>query len=126
MELRAVGFTMDAADVNRLADFWQAALGYRKREGSHAAVTLSDPAADRVPNHITFQQVPEAKVAKHRFHIDLFTSDAASAVAELTALGATVLSEPDYSTEGHLGFYATVMADPEGGEFCIVSRAPKT
>ena len=126
MELRAVGFTMDAADPQRLADFWQAALGYRKREGSHAAVTLSDPGDARVPNHMTFQRVPEPKVAKHRFHIDLFTGDPAVAVAELVGLGATVLTEPDYSNDGHLGFHATVLADPEGGEFCVVSRAPKS
>ncbi|WP_419946993.1 hypothetical protein [Candidatus Poriferisodalis sp.] len=25
-------------------------------------------------------------------------------------------------TSGHLGFLATVMADPEGTEFCVVSR----
>jgi predicted enzyme related to lactoylglutathione lyase len=65
--------------------------------------------------------VPEPKLAKHRIHLDLFVTDADAEVARLEGLGARVLSRPD-GPGGHLGFRATVMADPEGGEFCVVSR----
>ncbi len=43
-------------------------------------------------------------------------------VARLQALGATVLDPADTEHPGHLGFLATVMADPEGHEFCVVTR----
>jgi hypothetical protein len=126
IELRAMGVTMDCADVVRLADFWQAALGFRSRTGDERhTITLSDSVNSRTINHLTLQRVPEPKSAKHRIHIDLFPQDPASARAELLALGATVLSEPDFTVPGHLGFHAVVMADPEGGEFCLVMRAPK-
>ncbi len=124
--LRAMGVTMDCADVVRMADFWQAALGFGIRTGDERhAVTLSGSVNARTLNHLTLQQVPESKAAKHRVHIDLFPEDPLSARAELLALGATVLVEPDFSEPGHLGFHAIVMADPEGGEFCLVVRAPK-
>lgn len=51
---------------------------------------------------------------------DRCAGDCREAIAELEQLGATVLrSDPG---EGHLGFSATVLADPEGGEFCVVCR----
>ncbi len=126
--LRAMGVTMDCADVVAMADFWQAALGFRARSdsgGTDLAITLSDSVNGRTINHLTLQPVPEPKAAKHRVHIDLFPQDPASARAELLALGATVLVEPDFTEPGHLGFHAIVMADPEGGEFCLVVRPPK-
>lgn len=56
--------------------------------------------------------VPEAKTVKHRVHLDLHTDS----VDSLAALGATVLRPAD-ETQGW-----TVMADPEGGEFCAFVR----
>jgi hypothetical protein len=55
--------------------------------------------------------VPEAKIAKNRVHFDLRApGPVADEVARLAALGATVLDDgPDL----------TVMADPEGNEFCV-------
>lgn len=120
MELRAVGVTMDSNEPERLADFWQAAIGFRKREGGADGITLSDSPVGRPLNHLSIQRVPEPKTAKHRLHLDLFVADEDEAIAELEGLGATVLQRaPD---EGHLGFSATILADPEGGEFCIVCR----
>ncbi|MEZ5236883.1 MAG: VOC family protein [Acidimicrobiia bacterium] len=114
---------MDCADPHRLADFWQAAIGFSTRVGDGTPyITLSGADGDKVMNHLTLQKVPEAKVAKHRLHLDLFVSDRPATVARLQGLGATVLSDPD-GAEGHLGFVATVMADPEGGEFCVVSKS---
>ena len=121
MELRAIGATIDANDPERLADFWQAAIGFKRRVGDgNPYITLSDSDVGRPLNHLTIQRVPEPKTAKHRLHLDLFVTDDEAAVAELVALGATVLVPP--SGPGHQGMTATVMADPEGGEFCIVCR----
>lgn len=123
MELRAIGVTVDANDPERLADFWQAAIGFRARVGDgNPYITLSDSPVGRPLNHLTIQRVPEPKTAKHRLHLDLFVSDDEVAVAELVALGATVLVPAEGA--GHQGMSATVMADPEGGEFCVVCRRP--
>jgi hypothetical protein len=58
--------------------------------------------------------VPEAKSAKHRVHLDVHCAS----LDELITLGATVV-EPQVE-----GRHWTVMADPEGGEFCAFVRAP--
>ena len=60
--------------------------------------------------------VPEGKIVKSRVHLDLTSSDMAAEVVRLGALGALVLrdlSEMDATW--------TVMTDPEGNEFCVVS-----
>jgi predicted enzyme related to lactoylglutathione lyase len=121
----AVGLTMDCLDPVRTADFWQAAIGFAKRVGNgDPYITLSESAVGRPLNHLTIQRVPEEKVVKNRAHLDLFARDHASEVARLQSLGARVLEAPDAARPGHLGFLATVMADPEGHEFCVVSRPP--
>ena len=123
-QLRAVGVTIDCADPERIADFWQAALGFATRVGNgRPYITLSEGGGDsRMLNHLTIQRVPEAKTAKLRAHLDLFTRDMDTEVARLVALGAAVLVPAAPEAAGHLGFRATVMADPEGSEFCVVSR----
>ena len=57
---------------------------------------------------IVFGQVPEAKGAKNRIHLDLTTND----LDGLVAAGATVLRPQDDEIAW------TVMADPDGNEFC--------
>ena len=121
--ISAIGMTMDALDPARVADFWQPAIGFARRVGDGgAAVTLSESPVGRPLNHLTIQRVPEAKVAKNRAHLDLFAREPEAEVARLVGLGATVLSTPDPTAGGHLGFHAWVLADPEGHEFCVVGR----
>ena len=63
------------------------------------------------PEHtIWVNQVPEPKTAKHRWHLDLNVGS----VAELERLGASVTDADS--------FRWTLMADPEGGEFCAFVR----
>jgi hypothetical protein len=65
------------------------------------------------PGHtIWINRVPEPKTVKHRVHFDIYARD----LAELEALGASVV-EAQHGTRGW-----TVMADPEGGEFCAFLR----
>ncbi|MGI9596762.1 MAG: VOC family protein [Acidimicrobiales bacterium] len=121
MELRAIGATLDSNDPEKSADFWQKAIGFKTRVGDgDPYITLSDSDVGRPLNHLTIQRVPERKTVKNRFHLDLFVKDDVTAIAELEALGATVVTPA--AGPGHQGMTATVMADPEGGEFCIVCR----
>ncbi|HEY0637404.1 MAG TPA: VOC family protein [Pseudonocardiaceae bacterium] len=89
--------------------------------------SLVDPAG--VGPRVWFQQVPEGKTAKNRLHLDLKvgggrtvplatrTERVRAKVDRLTALGATVLRVMD---EPGMSYYAVVLQDPEGNEFCVV------
>jgi hypothetical protein len=139
-----VQIVFDAVDTRRLAGFWAAALadrGYRIPDppGGYAdwPAWLSDQGvpeeawyagfaieADGQPR-IFFQQVPEAKTAKNRVHLDLLAGGGsrvpleeqkarvAAAVQRLTGLGATYVTE----TTEH-GVHWAVLLDVEGNEFC--------
>ncbi|MFD7098708.1 VOC family protein [Streptomyces xanthophaeus] len=78
---------------------------------------------------IWFQQVPEPKTGKNRLHLDLKVGGGRdvpialriervdATVARLTAAGATVQRVMDVPD---MPYYAVVLQDPEGNEFCVV------
>ncbi|MGN6576854.1 MAG: VOC family protein, partial [Nocardioides sp.] len=103
-----------ASDGPRLGEFWAAVIG-----GEHRT-SADDPAGDVVVPElegggIAMCPVPEARTVKNRVHLDVY----AASIADLEALGATVLIPAEES-----GLRWTVMADPEGGEFCAFLRDP--
>jgi hypothetical protein len=98
---------IDANDNRRLADFWARALGL--------AAAADNPfvlLGDRAEKTVWINSVPEERTVKNRVHLDVATA----AVADLEKLGATVLT-PESDSQ-----HWTVMADPEGGEFCAFVR----
>jgi Glyoxalase-like domain len=98
---------VDAGDPERLGAFWAPVLGRTWQARENGEGLLTGP----TPQHtIWFNKVPEAKTVKHRVHLDIYTRN----VADLEALGATIVgAQPRW----------TVMADPEGGEFCAFLRS---
>jgi predicted enzyme related to lactoylglutathione lyase len=60
------------------------------------------------------QQVPQPRVGKNRVHVDFHADDREVEVRRLVGLGATVLDEQEVP-----GLRWTVLADPEGNEFCV-------
>ena len=107
---------IDCMDPHRIADFWAAVLGYTIRpsapeEPPDYSIALDPPEGGL---RIWCNKVPEPKVVKNRVHIDINMPDAAE-LARLQRLGARVLHEL-HDTEGRVKW--TVMADPEGNEFC--------
>lgn len=100
----------DCADALMLARFWAAALGSDVDEDSTSSKAFVEAAGWGGPN-MWFNQVPEAKTAKNRMHLDLRApAGLTEEVRRLEALGASVLRP---------GPTSTVMADPEGNEFCV-------
>jgi Glyoxalase-like domain len=97
---------LDAVDPLRLGTFWAAVLGLHLADAGEGDAVLRGPS----PEHtVWINAVSEPKTVKHRMHLDVH----ARSVDELLALGATVVDEqPRW----------TVMADPEGGEFCAFVR----
>ncbi|WP_043501217.1 VOC family protein [Georgenia sp. SUBG003] len=108
---------IDAVDIRRVADFWLAALGWEEREVDEVGVSIGPPGGGPGIDVIA---VPERKSVKNRLHLDLRAdgSTQAAEVERLTGLGATradVGQGPDVSW--------VVLADPEGNEFCVLSRS---
>ncbi|NYI04892.1 VOC family protein [Allostreptomyces psammosilenae] len=107
---------LDCADPDRLAAFWAAALRYRRQGDGPAAqyVSLLDPLG-RGPE-LLLQRVPEPKDGKNRMHLDLRVPGAEGELDRLLRIGATRLRGP-FDEDG---WVTTVLADPEGNEFCLV------
>ena len=112
-----VQVNIDCADADALADFYCAALGYR-RFGSAGQYRSIVPEAGTDGPKLIFQQVDEPKAVKNRVHLDLATTSAAhqaDLVARLQDLGAT----PADVGQGDVSW--TVLADPEGNEFDVLT-----
>ena len=120
MATRLVQIHMKARDDGALGRFWAAALGWET--GSEApGVTNLEPEdfAYPDPSAVCIDVVadPAPKTVKNRVHIDLATISATEQtelVARLRALGAT----PADVGQGEVPW--TVLADPEGNEFCVL------
>ncbi|NEB03867.1 VOC family protein [Streptomyces sp. SID13726] len=121
MALRPVHVIIKAVDSPAIGRFWAAALGWTAY--SPGVTTYVGPAGgpvwpDPVYVGVDVVPVPEPKSAtKNRTHLDLATTSAAhqaEVVARLRALGAT----PVDVGQGEVPW--TVLADPEGNEFCVL------
>jgi predicted enzyme related to lactoylglutathione lyase len=104
---------IDASASETLGRFWAKALGLQFSPDDDGGGYLS---GDDPTKRVWMNVVPEEKSVKHRVHIDVH----AASVDELVELGATVLD----AAEDHPDRHWTVMADPEGGEFCAFVREP--
>ncbi|WP_435279246.1 VOC family protein [Streptomyces sp. 1222.5] len=121
MALRPVQVNIKALDSSAVGRFWAEALGWSAY--SPGVTTYVGPAGgpvwpDPVAVCIDVVPVPEPKTAtKNRVHLDLATTSAAhyaESVARVRALGAT----PALVGQGDVPW--TVLADPEGNEFCVL------
>jgi len=123
--VRIASVTFDCADALTLGRFWSAALGRPldpKASSDFATIGFSGrrdevgwaPAERADDQTWMFVKVPEAKTAKNRMHLDLMAADPEAEVARLVAVGATRVADMD-----EFGYTWTVMADPEGNEFCV-------
>jgi predicted enzyme related to lactoylglutathione lyase len=124
MATRLVQIAMNAGDDAALGQFWAQALGWGiSSEGP--CVTNLEPHGFTYPDPIAVCvdviAVPEPKTVKNRVHVDLATTSAAhqaDLVARLKDLGAT----PADVGQGDVPW--TVLADPEGNEFCVLEPRP--
>jgi predicted enzyme related to lactoylglutathione lyase len=120
MAVRPVQVNIKALDHSAVGRFWAAALGW---SAHHRSTTYVGPAGgfvwpDPAAVGIDVVAVPEAKTpTKNRVHLDLATTSAAhqaELVARLLALGAMP------ADVGQDNVPWTVLADPEGNEFCVL------
>ena len=117
MSLRWQCVCFDSTDPRRTADFWEAALGWRRTLDHEDEVVLEPPAGspeDGVSPDILFLRVPEGKAVKNRLHLDLRPDDQVAEVARLEALGARRVDVGQQDPSW------VVLADPEGNELCVL------
>jgi predicted enzyme related to lactoylglutathione lyase len=118
MPSRIAVIAIDAHDPQTVADFWCAVLDWIVTDQDEGIVSIG-PAGGSWPR-IDVIAVPEGKTIKNRLHLDLRADGVTTAqeLERLLALGARhadVGQGPDVSW--------VVLADPEGNEFCLLSRS---
>ena len=110
---------IDAHDLPGLARFWSQVLDWPILSERDLEVVIGP--ADDAPVGICFMPGPDDKIVKNRVHLDLNPGANASAaqreaeIERLIALGARPVDVGQGGDETW-----TVLADPEGNEFCVV------
>ena len=122
MTARIAQLTLDVLDVDSLARFWSEALGMVVDRGDESSKLYPPDGSREDAQTIWLQPVIDGKREKLRLHLDLRPTegDVEAEVARLLALGAT---RADVGQTGEEGF--TVLADPEGNEFCVLHGDPR-
>jgi len=115
MPVRLHHIVIDTHDLPRLAQFWTQALGWKiLSEREHEIIIGTD---ENAPVGICFMPVTDRKTVKNRVHLDITTAaeDRDQEIERLLALGAR---RADIGQTGAESW--TVLADPEGNEFCVI------
>jgi predicted enzyme related to lactoylglutathione lyase len=111
---------VDAHDLPAQARFWTQALGWKVLSEREREIVIG-PGVN-APTGICFMPVTGPKTVKNRVHLDLTTSaeDRDQEIGRLLSLGARRVDIGQTGAESW-----TVLADPEGNEFCVI-RPKKT
>ena len=104
---------INVIEMEREKAFWSQLLG------TEVAMEIPGGFVWLAPQHagaiqVGLQQVDEPTPGRNRLHLDTSVTDVPAAIARIEALGGTHLEDHELG-----GFSWTVMADPEGNEFCI-------
>ena len=116
VELKIGWLTVDSKDPKKIGEWWKEALDLEVvfEDTDEFAVTGKGRMGSQW--NILFYRAPDDKKVKNRLHFDLIPdTDREAEVARLESLGAT------RADIGQKDVTWTVMADPDGNEFCILS-----
>jgi hypothetical protein len=118
MTSRIAVIAIDAREPRTVAEFWAAALGWRVVEEEDQIISIA-PSDASWPT-IDVVQVPEGKTVKNRLHLDL-RADGSTAQEEVDRLLSLGARRADVGQGPEVTW--TVLADPEGNEFCVLLRS---
>jgi catechol 2,3-dioxygenase-like lactoylglutathione lyase family enzyme len=113
--LRIGSIVLRVDDLQRQTEFWEAALGYVRRDMQSDDFILLR-SRDGVGPNLSLDQVRSALQIPPRLHLDLYTEDQAGEVERLKALGATEVHWDKRPPDADY----VILADPEGNRFCVV------
>ncbi|WP_074319145.1 VOC family protein [Micromonospora cremea] len=121
MVVRMAQCTIDVDDLDLMVAFWSAALGYEIEQGDDGSAKLWPPGQPSAgAPSVWLQGSGTPKRGKNRLHLDLATDgDPQAEVRRLIGLGARHVDIGQTGTEQF-----TVLADPEGNEFCLLDSPP--
>lgn len=106
---------VDTRDLPRLARFWAQALHWRILSEREREIIVGPD--ENATVGLCFMPGDSPKAVKNRLHLDLTTS-AADRDAEIKRLISLGARRVDVGQTGQESW--TVLADPEGNEFCVV------
>lgn len=117
MAAKLTALCIDARDVEKVAAFWSAVLGWEHFVDDDGDMVVADKSGHS-PFALLVLGVPEKKTVKNRLHIDLTPvgADQDAELERLVSLGA----RPVDIGQGDPTW--VVLADPEGNEFCLLRR----
>jgi len=115
MPVRLHHIVVDAHDLPGLALFWTQALGWKVLSERAREIVIGTD--ENAPVGMCFMPITEPKRVKNRVHLDLTSSaqDRDQEIERLVALGARRVDIGQTGAESW-----TVLADPEGNEFCVI------
>jgi predicted enzyme related to lactoylglutathione lyase len=115
MPVRLHHIVIDTHDLPGLARFWTEALGWKVLSEREREIVIGTD--ENAPVGICFMPVTDQKIMKNRVHLDITTSaeDRDQEIERLLGLGA---QRVDIGQTGKESW--TVLADPEGNEFCVI------
>lgn len=111
-----VGIRFDAHDADRVAAFWAQILSWRLQARQDGAIAAVPQAHSSYPLIVTAADTP--KHGQNRIHFDLTTTSAQAMqdlISRALGLGGAHVDVGQSADEPH-----TVLADPEGNEFCVI------
>ena len=121
MPVRLHHIVVDAHDLPGLAGFWTQALGWKVLSERENEIVIGTD--ENAPVGMCFMPVTDPKTVKNRLHLDL-TSSAADRDREIDRLLALGAQRVDIGQTGAESW--TVLADPEGNEYCVVRRRTRS
>ena len=104
--------TIDTSDPHKLAEFWTKALRTTVQHDWGEFLILAPSAEGAV--QLGLQRVDTVAPGKNRVHFDMHVEDRQAEVVRLVDLGASEVAEHTVP-----GLTWTVLADPDGNQFCI-------
>jgi predicted enzyme related to lactoylglutathione lyase len=115
---RIATIVLDAVDPDRIAAFWSAVLGWAETERDEEVITLSPPGGGGASMDVV--AVPEGKGGCRTGCTWTCARTARSTEAELERLLGLGARHADVGQGPDVSW--TVLADPEGNEFCLLAR----
>ena len=106
---------VDTHDLPGLARFWSQALDWKILSERAGEIVIGPDV--NAPVGMCFMPVSDPKTVKNRVHLDI-TTDAGDRDAEIERLLALGARRVDVGQTGEESW--TVLADPEGNEFCVI------
>lgn len=120
--LRIGSIVLRVDDLQRQAEFWEAALDYVRCDDATSDDFVLLAPRDGVGPNLSLDNVPSKVQIPPRLHLDLYAHGQQAEVERLKSLGATEVHWDKRPPDADY----VILADPEGNRFCVVDVGRNT